>query len=201
MSELFVDKAKGEMGTIERLLKGLPIIRGYVDKDLRRDADFRLRQTIVSQLEAEKQRLFKLQQKLVRSGGLRYTDVVDGAVQKLQTLADRIRTASYGYAGLFDAVRIKEDQLDALHRFDVAMAARTYEISQAITRVEDAFGEREGVDDAIDALLDKLTELNRLYDERHRAVLDPALLTGANAPVVEEDWMKAADQYADDEAS
>lgn len=201
MSELFVDKAKGEMGTIERLLKGLPIIRGYVDKDLRRDADFRLRQTIVSQLEAEKQRLFKLQQKLVRSGGLRYTDVVDGAVQKLQTLADRIRTASYGYAGLFDAVRIKEDQLDALHRFDVAMAARTYEISQAITRVEDAFGEREGVDDAIDALLDKLTELNRLYDERHRAVLDPALLTGENAPTVEEDWLKAADQYADDEAS
>jgi hypothetical protein len=123
------------------------------------------------------------------------------ATQMLQTLADRIRTASYGYAGLFDAVRIKEDQLDALHRFDVAMAARTYEISQAITRVEDAFGEREGVDDAIDALLDKLTELNRLYDERHRAVLDPALLTGENAPVVEEDWMKAADQYADDEAS
>jgi DNA repair exonuclease SbcCD ATPase subunit len=201
MSDLFVDKAKGEMGAIERLLKGLPVIRGYVNKDLRRDADFRLRQTLVSELEAEKQRLFKLQQKLTRSGGLRYTDDVDGAVQKLQTLADRIRTASYGYAGLFDAVRIKEEQLDALHRFDVALAARTYELREAITRLEDAVEARDGVDDAIDALSDKLTELNRLYDERYRAVIDPGLLTGETAPAVQEDWIKAADHYANDEAS
>jgi hypothetical protein len=201
MSDSFVDKAKGEMGAIERLLKGLPIIRGYVDKELRRDADYRLRQTIVSELEAEKQRLYTIQQNLARGGGLRYTDRVDGAVQKLQTLADRIRTASYGYAGLFDAVRIREEQLDALHRFDVALAARTYEIREAISRLEEAINTKEGVDDAIDALTGKLTELNRLYDERHRAVLDPELLTGSNAPAVEDDWLKAADQYATDTTS
>ncbi len=51
---LFVDKAKSEMGTIERLLKGLPIIRGYVDKELRRDADYRVRQTIANALRGRK---------------------------------------------------------------------------------------------------------------------------------------------------
>ncbi len=193
MSNPFVDRSKDEMGAIERLLKGLPIIRGYVDKELRRDADYRLRQTIAEGLTAEKQRIYSLQQNLLRNGGLRYLDDVDGVVQKLQTLADRVTTASYGYAGLFNAVRIKEEQLDALHRFDVALAARTYEISEAVDGLEKAIGEG-GVEEAIDTLNQKLIEMNRLFDQRHRAVEDPALLEG-EAPNVSEDWLKAADQY------
>lgn len=200
MSNLFVGKAKDEMGAIERLLKGLPIIRGYVDKELRREADYRLRQTLADELNAEKQRLYTLQQKLMRSGGLRYVDDVDGAVQKLQTLADRVRTASYGYAGLFSAVKIQEEQLDALHRFDVALAARTYEIHEAIDQLGAAIESSDGIEAATDALTVKLADFNQLFDERHRAVENPDRLEG-NAPAVDEGWMQAADQQASDQAS
>lgn len=195
MSESFVDKAKGEMDAIERLLKGLPIIRGYVDKELRRDADYRLRQTIVDALDAEKQRLYTIQQKLLSGGGLRYMDDVDRAVQKLQTLADRVRTASYGYAGLFNAMKIQEEQLDALHRFDVALAARTHEISQSIDELSGAIRSQENIESAIDALSQKMVDLNRLFDQRHQAVEDPDLLTPESAPAVSEDWLNAADQH------
>jgi hypothetical protein len=195
MTNPFVDKAKEEMGAIERLLKGLPIIRGYVDKELRRDADYRLRQTITDELNAEKQRLYVLQQKLLSSGGLRYLDDVDGVIQKLQTLADRVRTASYGYAGLFDAVRIQEDQLDALHRFDVALASRTYEIREGIDQLGKAIDSNEGISAVIDALNTKLIEFSRLFDQRHRAVEDPDLLAKERAPAVSEEWMQAAEQY------
>jgi hypothetical protein len=200
MSESFVDKAKGEMGAIERLIKGLPIIRGYVDKELRRDADYRLRQTIAGALDAEKQRLYTIQQKLMGSGGLRYIDDVDGAVQKLQTLADRVRTASYGYAGLFNAVRIEEEQLDALHRFDVAMAASTHEIGQSIDGLNTSIDSKENIEGAINALNQKLVDLNRLFDKRHQAVEDPNQLTAESAPEVSDDWMKAAGQYGTDES-
>ncbi len=132
MSDQFVEKAKDNMGTIERLLKGLPIIRGYVDKELRREADYRLRQTIAGALESEKQRMYDLQKKLLKGGGLLYMDDLDNAVTRLQKLADRVKTASYGFAGLLDAVKIQEDQLNALHRFDVGLAARTYEVQQAV---------------------------------------------------------------------
>lgn len=198
MTNPFVDKAKDEMGAIERLLKGLPIVRGYVDKELRREADYRLRQTIAGELDAEKQRLYTLQQQLMRSGGLRYTDDVDGAVQKLQTLADRVRTASYGYAGLFSAVKIREEQLDALHRFDVALAARTYEVREAIDQLGAAIENSEDIEAAIAALTAKLAELNRLFDERQRAVENPDLLE-SNVPAVDEEWMQAADQHAPDQ--
>jgi hypothetical protein len=195
MTNPFVDKAKEEMGAIERLLKGLPIIRGYVNKELRRDADYRLRQTLTEELNAEKGRLYVLQQKLLSGSGLRFIEAVDGVIQKLQTLADRVRTASYGYAGLFNAVRIREEQLDALHRFDVALANRTYEIREGIDQLSNAIESEEGIEGAIDALNTKMVEFSRLFDERHRAVDNPDLLKQESAPAVSEEWMQAADQY------
>ncbi len=122
MSDQFVEGAKDNMGAVERLLKGLPGINGYVDKELRRDADKRVRESIVQELQQSKDDLRAIQSQLLKQGGLRLIDDVDETSVKLQTLIDRIRTASYGYAGLFDPVRIKEEQLDALYRFDVAMA-------------------------------------------------------------------------------
>src|SRR3954471_19695957 len=132
MSDQYVEAAKANMGALERLLKGLPGIRGYVDKELRRDADKRLRDLIALQLEEQKQALLALQNKLLKGGGLAWLDDVDGAVQKLQTLIDRIKTASYGYAGLFDAVKIREQELDALNKFDVALAGRVVAVENAV---------------------------------------------------------------------
>ena len=77
MSDQFVDAANENMGAIERLLKGLPGIRGYVDKELRRDADKRLRMLIAGDLEQQKQTLFGLQTKLMKGGGLALLDDVD----------------------------------------------------------------------------------------------------------------------------
>lgn len=195
MTNPFVDKAKANMGTIERLLKGLPIVRGYVDKELRREADYRLRQTIAATLEAEKQRLYDVQKKLLKGGGLLYLDDLDSAITRLQRLTDRVKTASYGYAGLLDAVKIQEEQLDALHRFDVGLAARTYEVQSSVDGLESAVEQKSGIGDAIDSLTEKLAELNRLYDARHKAVEDPDAL--AAAPAVEKEWMEAADAAAD----
>ena len=135
MTDSFVEKADENMGAIERVLKGLPLVQEYTDKELRREADHRLRQLLVTELEQEKQRLYDVQKKLLRSGGLAWIDDADGAIQRLQTLIDRIKTASYGYAGLFAAVKIQEEQLNALHRFDTALAERAQEINQSHRRV------------------------------------------------------------------
>ena len=131
MTDSFVDRAEKKMGALERVFKGLPLVREYNDKELRREADRRLRQLLASELEQEKQRLYDLQKQLLRGGGLAWMDDADGAIQRLQTLIDRIKSASYGYAGLFAAVKIEAEQLDALHRFDMALAERAQQINEA----------------------------------------------------------------------
>ena len=62
------------MDAVEHLIKGLPGVSGYVDKELRRDADKRLRMMIAETLEAQKQRLFDIQKRLLSGGGLRWLD-------------------------------------------------------------------------------------------------------------------------------
>ena len=174
MTDSFVDKAEESMGAIERLLKGLPLVREYNDKELRREADRRLRQLLVTELEQEKQRLYDVQKKLLRAGGLAWIDDADGAIQRLQTLIDRIKTASYGYAGLFAAVKIQEAQLDALRRFDVALAERAQEIKERIGQLEAETAERNAIGPAIEAVNDTVTELQRLFDKRSQAITTTA---------------------------
>ena len=176
MSDQFVDAAKERMGAIERLLKGLPGIRGYVDKEMRRDADKRLRDLIAQELDMQKQALLEIQRMLLEGKGLLWLDNVDQAVQKLQTLSDRIKTASYGYAGLFDPVRVREEALDALHRFDQAVANRTVDVQMAVANLRKAVSESGDIGDAVRKLTELLTELNNLYTKRHEAILSPDLL-------------------------
>ncbi len=188
MPDQFVDNAQQNMDAIEQLIKGLPGISGYVDKELRRDADKRLRMMIADALEAQKQRLFDIQKRLLSGGGLRWMDDVDSAVQKLQILIDRIKTASYGYAGFFDPVRIKEEQLNALHRFDVAMATETGKVEGEIDGLEAAIdGGEQDLGPIIRGLTGTVADLNRLYDRRHEAILAPDMLTDDDAPIIVEE--------------
>jgi hypothetical protein len=177
MSDQYVDAAKERMGAIERLLKGLPGIRGYVDKELRRDADKRLREMIAGQLEESKQSLYDIQRRLLDGKGLEWMDNIDSAIQRLQILIDRIKTASYGYAGLFDPVKIREEELNALHRFDAALAERVVDVRMAITNLGNALSQEGDVGAEVRKLLDLLGELNTLYTKRHDAVLSPNLLS------------------------
>lgn len=192
MSNKYVDKAREGMGAIEKLISGLPGIKEYRNKDLRRDADYRLRQLIAGGLEEQKTKLYDLQKQLLKSGGLSWVDDVDGAVTKLQTLADRVKTASYGYAGLFNAQKIRDVQLDALHRFDVALMARVQEVKDAIAGLEAAISQKDGINSAIDSLTAKLTELNNLFSQRSDAVDDPELLTETSAPALDDALLAAA---------
>lgn len=176
MSDQYVNAAKERMGAIERLLKGLPGIRGYVDKELRRDADKRLRELIAGELEEVKQSLYQVQRRLLEGKGLLWMDNIDNAIQKLQILIDRIKTASYGYAGLFDPVRIGAEELNALHRFDAALAERVVDLRMVVTALGSAVGNEDEMGTAVHKLTDLLADLNTLYNKRHEAVLSPDLL-------------------------
>lgn len=176
MTDQFVDYAKSQMGAVEKLLKGLPGINGYINKELRRDADKRVREGIAQAMTQSKNELLRLQTDLLGSGGLQYMDDLDGVIVKLQTLTDRIRTASYGYAGLFDAVRIKEPELDALNRFDVALAQQVGGINTAIAALSDAIADNNNVLPTIKRVGKTVADMSALFDKRSEAIVSPDLL-------------------------
>ncbi|HMN30200.1 MAG TPA: hypothetical protein PKE45_18755 [Caldilineaceae bacterium] len=177
MSDRYVEEAKNNMNALERVLKGLPGISGYTDRELRRDADKRLRNLIANQLEEQKKALLELQKRLLGGGGLAWLDDIDSTIQKLQLLIDRIRTASQGYAGLFDAVRIRETQLKALNDFDVALAGRVVVVQERVQALADGLSNKADLQPLIQQLSDLITDLNTTFSKRQEAVVSPDLLT------------------------
>lgn len=176
MTENFVESAKNQMGGVERLLKGLPGIRGYVDKELRRDADKRVREAIAASLDQSRAALVAVQNNLLKAGGLALMDEVNEAAVALQTLADRIKTASYGYAGLFDPVRIKEAQLDALVRFDQALAREAGAVHARVEALAAAIQQRADFNVALEEFNRTVIHLNTLFGKRGQAIEVPTLL-------------------------
>ena len=151
-------KAKDQMNVLENVIAGVPGIKGYKEKELRRETDKTVRTMVARQLDDQKARLSSLQVDLVNNGQLDLLDDMERAATKLQTLSDRVRTASYGYAPLFDDVRVKEAELDALGQFDQAM----FQDVARIQTIIDGMGALAGRPDSdwLESIDRKSTRLN-----------------------------------------
>mgnify|MGYP000675103630 CR=1 FL=1 len=165
-----VEKAKEAMSGVEKFITGLPGIEGYKEKELRREADKRLRTSLARRLGAQRRRLSALQLELLKAGGLEWMDDIERAVGKLQLLIDRINRASYGYAPFFDAERIKEAELDRLVQFDQALFERLSDVTAGVDGLAAAVKANEPIGDALGKLMDTLVELNELFGQRDETI-------------------------------
>ena len=89
---------------IERLSSKIPGYSGYVDRERRRDIDKLHREHLANRLRGLKGPLTDLMKDLTNNGRLFEVGAVDSTIKKLDHLENRIRFASYGYAGFFDVV-------------------------------------------------------------------------------------------------
>jgi len=156
---------------LERLAAKIPGYHGYKEKETRREADRLLRQHLVAQLDEARRRLIDIQRRMLDSGGLRMLDDVDRALIKVQKLGDMIRTASYGYAGLFDAIKVKEELLDVLYRFDSQMLEKVEAIEQAVSALVAAQETNGDLRPAMDQVIAAAEEANRRWREREEAIV------------------------------
>jgi hypothetical protein len=135
-----------------------------------------LRTELAGRFDDQRKRVSELQHELISQAKIEFLDDLERAVMKLQLLIDRIKTASYGYAGLFDAVKVKEEQLDALYAFDNQMLGFADEVSADVDHVTSAITAGEGIGDAIRALVDTVGEANQAFGHREEAILQAGML-------------------------
>ncbi len=139
MSDIF-DKVVGEQDFFKKLIAKIPGFNGYVERGDRRMSDKLLREQVALEFETQYQRVSGLQRDLISQGGLAYIDDLEAAAIKLRQFIDRVRTASYGYAGIFDAVKIKEDDLAQVYQFDYQLLGLGETVAHAIDNVESSIG-------------------------------------------------------------
>ncbi len=169
MTDLY-EQIKGDRGRIESFVGKFPGYKGYKEKEMRREADKLLRETLARRLEEQWRRLPDIQKQLLSSAQIQWLDDIEGITMKLQTLIDRLKTATYGYAGFFDAVRVKEDELDQLYNFDLALDEQVDAITAAVDALSTAVMNQEGIGEAVRQLNQAVTAANETFHRRQDVI-------------------------------
>ena len=169
MSDLF-DKITDQQDIFKKLGSIIPGFKGYIERQNRRAADKLLRETVAARFEELWTRTSNLQTSMVSEGMIALMDEMEQAAIKLRTFADKIKTASYGYAGFFDAVKIKEEELSQLYQFDLAFFDVAEQIGRALDNLEASMGDEDGLKAAIRHLIGLAREAVTTFDRRYEMI-------------------------------
>ncbi|MFL7868906.1 MAG: hypothetical protein AB8I58_08765 [Anaerolineales bacterium] len=169
MSDLF-DKVSSQMDFVKQLASKIPGFSGYVERQNRRAADKLLRESVSARFEELWKRTSKVQTDMVDAGMIALMDDMEQAAIQLRTFADKIRTATYGYAGFFDAVKIKEAELTQLYQYDLAFFDVAEQIGRALDNIEASMGDEEGLKAAIRNLISLARDAVTTFDRRYEMI-------------------------------
>ena len=159
----FFEKVTSQQDAFDKLALHIPGFKGYVERQTRRDADKLLRDTVARRFEEHWKRASQLQSDMVSNGLIVYVDDMEKTSIQLRTFIDKITTAPRGYAGLFDAIKINEGELQALYQFDYAFFELSDQIGHALDNVEASLGDEA----ALPAAIRNVTSLARLAVETY----------------------------------
>lgn len=169
MSDLFNQVTSSE-DFFTKLLAKIPGFTGYIERQNRRAADKLLRDTVANEFEEVWKRISTLQSDLVSQGGLEYVDDLEKSAIKYRQFIDRVRNASYGYSGVFDAIKINEAELAKIYEYDLSMLTLVDEANRAVDTVEASFG-TDGLPAAIRNLRSVAGKAVDVYNHRSEIVL------------------------------
>lgn len=174
MADLF-QRITDSRNLIEKIGAVIPGFKGYVDRNARRDADKLLRETVAVRFEQQWSRISEIQRNLITQGSIKSVDDLEAAVVKLRAFIDRVRTASYGYAGFFDAVKVNEAELVNFYQFDASLLDRAVQLSAAVDNVASSIGS-DGLPAAIRNVATLAQDALEAFQGRNEVIL------GTSAP-------------------
>lgn len=153
--------------TVERLKELIPGYKGYAEKEDRRAADRELRDAVAAAFESQSDRLARAQERVLSHGDFTGLEALDKARSRLQHLAERIRHASYGYAGFFDRTKQYDlPDLDRLYAFDLKLANGVDKVGELIAQI----GVAQNVSEQAHKLLEQVDQLHTTFDRRQHLI-------------------------------
>jgi hypothetical protein len=168
MSDLF-EKVTADQDPLRKLASKIPGFSGYIERENRRAADKLLRESIADQFEEVWKKVGYLQKDMASKTELDGIEDLETAAMKIRTFIDKIRNASYGMSGFFDAVKVNKDALAKIYEFDLALVAKAEELSHAVDNVE-ASMETDGMAAAVRNLVSLSRDLVSTFEKRQQVI-------------------------------
>ncbi|MCA9944151.1 MAG: hypothetical protein KC449_11750 [Anaerolineales bacterium] len=171
ISDLF-NKIQGESTGLGNLLNKIPGLDGYMERSRRREADQLLRKTIADRLEGSRLQLGGISEELSRDiiKAIDHAEPLGRVDTRLMGLIGKVKDAPQGYAGFFDAIKVKEEDLARIYAFDENMLNKAEEIAADTAVLEKAVVDDGDISGAIRALDSALKEANTTFDGRDEVI-------------------------------
>lgn len=155
---------------LERLADKIPGLGDYLDRDRRREIDKVLREQVADRLRHIKTIPNTVLRDLSDTGRLFEVGPLDRILKKLDKMENRIRFATYGYSGFFDAVKIDDFELDQIYQFDLTLLDLAEIIEADANVVAAQAGEAATLKAATAALEKNIDALDAKFTERYNKI-------------------------------
>jgi len=167
------EKGKKQMRLSERILAEIPGFRGYKEKELRRESDKLIRNHLYRKLSEAKGDLKDVFQKLSDRRLFEVLTDMDRLTAKMDRIAEKVNHASYGYAGFFNIVKIKEENLDRMIDFDNQLVDDVDKIVNEVDAFKSEVMKQEvkKAKDRIQHLTETLGVFEEAFDKREEVIL------------------------------
>ncbi len=162
---------QGSLSGLEQLEMKIPGFAGYKEKELRRQSDRLLREMLARQYQDQKNRIGEAENALLGANQIAGMSKLETANLKLNLLIDHLKTGATGYAGLFDAVKIKEEQLGRVYQFDTQLSAGVDKIKGIIDQIVTMAAQGQDPGPVVNGLVAAADELNMTWSHRVDAML------------------------------
>jgi hypothetical protein len=138
-----MEAAKGLADHVEKWVSWVPGIGTYRDREKRRETDKRIREQVAGGLQETRGVLKRAMLDFSRNGKADLLIDLDHLSAQIQQMADTIRYAAYGYGGIFDLEKIREEEIHRLCSFDLGLKEDAERLQGKIAEITPALSAEE----------------------------------------------------------
>ena len=154
-----------ETSIVEKLELLVPGFHGYKKKELLREDDRLIRGKIAEILSQARREMERALQRCALVG-CQQLMAMDNMRKRLMALESRVRHAEAGYAGYFDRIKVREEELERLLEYDAKLIELAEEILGDVKNVSSQITDPQVLGTAVLNLDEKLADLEEALNRR-----------------------------------
>lgn len=167
-----LDLIKSKESFLEKIKRYIPGYNGYVNRDNARELDTQLRNKLALSLESNKTALKNALSSLSKNKKLFESQDLDKLDKKNDNVIAKLKSASRGYSGAFDIVKIKEEKLNQIYEFDNALFTDVEIIVSSFNEIESNASADTDIKAAVAKASEALDGLLLKFDQRELILRD-----------------------------
>jgi hypothetical protein len=160
------------MSLVERIVSYVPGYRGYKQKELRRESDRLIRMKVSALIREGKENFesFSLSNLETISKDKDLRMLYDNIRFMFDKVWQKIDKAEAGYSGFFDIIKIREEELDQITKYDLSLIDSAEKIKNETKELNNKILDANSIKGEMRKIISLLEDLEEKIDERNKFI-------------------------------